>query len=110
MNPAYQIPVTTAVMVAVIVVVRFKKLINKFRESGTTSPRTAKTLADLNIYPRRMFNRLLRRGVINEAGSERYYLNEGNLDEYNQVRRIRVMIIFGVLILLFLLELFVLKF
>jgi hypothetical protein len=110
MNPASQIPVTTAAMVAVIIAVQFKKLIASFRNSGTTSPKTAKTLEDLNIHPRRMFRRLLNRGVINEAGSARYYLNEANLEEYNQVRRIRVMIIFGVLILLFLLELFVLKF
>jgi hypothetical protein len=110
MNPASQIPATTAAIVAILVLAQFKKLINRFRNSGATSPKTAKTLEDLNIYPRRMFRRLLNRGVINEAGSGRYYLNEGNLEEYKQVRRIRMIIIFGILILLFLMGIFVFKY
>jgi hypothetical protein len=110
MNPASQIPVTTAAIVAVIVVVKFKKLINRFRDSGTTSSQAAKTLEELKIHPRRLFRRLLNRGVISEAGSGRFYLHEGNLDEYNQMRRIRVMIVFGILIILFLIELFILKY
>jgi len=110
MNPATQIPAITAALIVVLMAAKFKKLIKSFRNSGTTSPRTAKTLEDLNIHPRRMFRRLLNRGVINEAGSGRYYLNEANLDEYNQVRRIRVMIIFGILILLVLISVFVLKY
>lgn len=110
MNPASQIPVTTAAIVTVLILVQFKKLINSFRNSGTNSPKTAKTLEDLNIHPRRMFRRLLNRGVINEASAGRYYLNETNLDEYRQGRRIRVMIIIGILILLFLMGVFVFKF
>lgn len=110
MNPGVQIPIWIAVLVVVMVAAKFKKLINSFRNSGTTSSRTSKTPEELKIRPDRLFRRLLNRGVINEAGSGRYYLNEGNLDEYNQVRRIRVMIIFGALILLFLLSLFVLKY
>lgn len=109
MNPGAQIPVSTAIIVVVIVAAQFRKLISRFRDSGTTSPRTAKTIEELNIRHMRMFKRLLNRGVINEAGSGRYYLNETNLDEYHQARRIRVMIILGILILLFLIALFVFK-
>jgi hypothetical protein len=109
MNPASQIPATTAAMAAVVIAVQFKKLIASFRNSGTTSPKTAKTLEDLNIHPRMMFRRLLNRGVINEAGSAKYYLNEANLEEYNQVRRIRILIIMGILIILVLIGVFVLK-
>ena len=110
MNPATQIPAITAALIVVLMAAKFKKLIKSFRNSGTTSPRTAKTLEDLNIHPRRIFRRLLNRGVINEAGSGRYYLNEANLDEYNKVRRIRMIIIFGILILLVLISVFVLKY
>jgi hypothetical protein len=110
MNPGVQIPVWISVIVAVMIAAKFKKLINSFRNSGTTSSRTSKTPEQLRIKPDRIFRRLLNRGVIKEAGSGRYYLNEGNLDEFNQVRRIRAMIIFGVLILLILLSLFVLKY
>jgi hypothetical protein len=110
MNPGAQIPVWTATLVVILILAKFRRLINSFRNSGSTSSRTAKTLEDMNIRPDRIFRRLLNRGVISEAGSGRYYLNEANLDEYNQVRRIRVMIIFGVLILLLLLTVFVLKF
>jgi len=107
MSPSIQIPVITAAIVTVILLVKFKKLINRFRDSGTISPRTAKALEDLNIFPRRMFYRLLRWGIINEAGSAKFYLNERNLEEYYQLRRIRIIIIFGILIILILVDLLI---
>jgi hypothetical protein len=109
MNPGAQIPVWIATIVVVLVLAKFKRLLNSFRNSGTTSLKTSKTLEDLKIRPDRIFRRLLNRGVINEAGSGKYYLNEANLDEYNQSRKIRVMIIFGILIILFLMAIFIFK-
>jgi hypothetical protein len=110
MNPGAQIPVWIAAIAVVLVIAKFKKLMNSFRNSGATSSRASKTLEDLNIRRDRIFRRLLNRGVIKEAGSGRYYLSEENLDEYIQTRRIKVMIIFCVLILLLLLTVFVFKF
>ena len=47
MNPGPQIPVWIAAIVVVLVLAKFKRLINSFRNSGTTSSRTSKTLEDL---------------------------------------------------------------
>lgn len=110
MNPASQIPVSTAAIAAVIIIAQFKKLINRFQHSGATSPKTAKTLEELSVKPRRMFRRLLNKGVISHAGAEKYYLNETNLQEYNQYRRIKIIIVFAILIALFLIGIFVLKY
>jgi hypothetical protein len=109
MNPAVQIPAFVATFVTIMIVAKFKKLIRKFQESGTTSPKTAKTLQELRINPRFMFNRLVRRGIINEAGSGRYYLNESGLDNYNQSRKIRVIIVLAIIIILVLVGMFMSK-
>jgi len=107
MTSTYHIPIFVTVMIAIIVAAKFKKLINKFIDSGTTTPKTAKTLEYLNLKPRLIFKRLLNRGVIIETGSERYYLNEEHLAEYNKTRRVRMMIFIGVLIILIILDLIV---
>ena len=107
MTSTYHIPIFVAVMIAIIVAAKFKKLINKFIDSGTTTPKKANTLEYLNLKPRLIFKRLLNRGVIIETGSERYYLNEEHLAKYNKIRRVRMMIIIGVLIILIILDLIV---
>jgi len=84
-------------MVAVIVIVRFKRFINRFRETGTTSPQTAKTLEELNLKHRFIFKRLLMRNVLIETYADRYYLDEQNLLKYNNKRR---MIMFTVILAL----------
>lgn len=109
MTPTYHIPIFIAVFVFVIVAAKFKKLVNKFLDSGTTLPRTAKTLEVLNIKPGLMFKRLINKGVIIESGVERYYLNEENLAEYNKARRVRMIIFIGFLIILILFDVMVLS-
>jgi hypothetical protein len=108
MTATYHIPVFVAVMVAIIVAAKFKKLVNKFIDAGATTPKAAKTPEVLNIRPGLMFKRLMNRGVIIESGPERYYLNEENLVEYKKARRVRMMIILGALILLILLDVIIL--
>jgi hypothetical protein len=82
-------------MTAVIVAVKFRKMISRFLDSGTTSPRNAKTLQELNIRAGLMFSRLLKREVIIEPVPGRYYLNEENLATYRHSRRIMALIILG---------------
>jgi len=91
MTATYHIPIFVAVMVAIIVAAKFKKLVNIFIDLGATTPKTSKTLEVLNIKPRLMFKRLVNRGVIIESGPERYYLNAENLVEYKKARRVRMM-------------------
>jgi hypothetical protein len=110
MTSTYHIPVFVAVMVAIIVAAKFKKLVNKFIDAGVTTPKAAKTLEVLNIRPGLMFKRLMNRGVIIESGPERYYLNEENLVEYHQKRRFRILIFLGIIIILILLDVFIMNY
>jgi hypothetical protein len=110
MTSTYHIPVFVAVMVAIIVAAKFKKLVNKFIDAGVTTPKAAKTLEVLNIRPRMMFKRLMNRGVIIESDPERYYLNAENLVEYKKARRVRMMIFIGVMVILIILDVIVLNY
>jgi uncharacterized membrane-anchored protein len=98
------------IIVAVIVVIRFHRFISRFKDSGTTTPKTAKTLEELNLKRRLIFNRLLYRRVLIEISSERYYLNEENLIEYYKARRIRMIVISGILILIILIDALVMNY
>ena len=65
-------------MIVLIVVARRKILIDKFRKTNTTTANAAKTLDELNVSRRLMFNRLIMRGAIVEVNGK-YYLDEQNL-------------------------------
>jgi hypothetical protein len=89
------------IIVAVIIVVKIKKLIQRFMDTGTTSPPTAKTPEELNIRTSNLFQRLLRRKVLVETYANRFYLDEEALQEYNNNRRkimITVILIIALLI------------
>ena len=94
------------IMMVIIVMVRINRLINQFKETGTISYQSAKTLEELSIKPRFIFNRFVKREVIIEATNERFYLNLDNLKIYSKERRVRMLVISGILILIMLIETF----
>jgi len=94
------------VMIVIIIVIRFKKIINQFKVTGTTTPRAAKTLLELNIRNSLIFKNLVRRNVIVEISPDRFYLQEDHLDEYIRARRMRMLLTIGILILLILIDTF----
>jgi hypothetical protein len=98
------------VMVVLIIVIRTKKIINRFINSGTVTPGSAKTLYELNIRNSLILNKLVRRNVIVEISPERFYLHGDNLEKYYSARRTRILIIIGILILLILIDGFFLSF
>ena len=87
-------------IIAVIIVIKIRKIIQRFIETGTTSPPVAKTPEELNIRPRNIFYRLVRRKVLVETYSNRYYLDEEVLGEYNNTRRKIMYIVILILALL----------
>jgi hypothetical protein len=109
MTPTFHIPSFVAVMVAIIVAAKFRKIIRRFIDSGTTSPGTSKTWVELNLRRGLMFKRLINRGVIIETNPERYYLHLENLAEYNNRRRKLILIFLAVLIVLILLDVILLS-
>ena len=94
------------VMVAIFVAMKKRKLIRRFKNSGTTSERNAKTLAVLGINRRLFFNRMLKHGVIIHVNGK-YYLDEQKLSEYNNNRRLIIIpLIILVLVLLVFLDIY----
>lgn len=91
------------VIVAAIVVIKKRILISIFKNSDTTTSRNAKTLEELKISRRLLFNRFVNNGVIIEVNGK-YYLDEQNLVEYNTKRR---MILIPVVIVLLILVIFI---
>ncbi|MEI8048878.1 MAG: hypothetical protein ACOYMF_14605 [Bacteroidales bacterium] len=97
------------IVVPIILAVKFKNIISMFRNTGTTNPQNAKTLEELNLRPRIIFYRLVKRGVLIETISERYYLHEDNLREYSTERRTAIILFLVFLISLVLLDAFVMN-
>jgi hypothetical protein len=97
-------------LIAVIIVVRIRKYISRFSETGTTSPATAKTLEELNLKQRLIFYRLLRRKVIIESSPKRYYLHEENLISYNNTRRMIMLVVILIIATVILLDFLYLNF
>ena len=91
------------VLIPLIVAMNVRKNINRFRNTGTTTPQASKTPEELNLRRSLIFQRLQRRNVIIETSPGRYYLHEDNLAEYVKAKRTLVLIIFAVLILILLL-------
>lgn len=86
------------IIVVILIMVKFRNIINSFINSSTTNASTAKTLDELNVRRGGIFNRLQKRGVIIEVMANRYYLNEENLAKYNEKRR--KIAIFSLLVLI----------
>jgi hypothetical protein len=89
-------------MTPLIIALKIRKIIKKFKDSQTTTPQTAKSLDEINIKRRFIFNRLLKNKVIIEVNFDRYYLNEANIKDYNKRRRRKVIIAISLLLLIFL--------
>ena len=86
------------IIVAIIIVVKTRKLINRFRNSGAVNEKNAKTLEELKINRRLIFNKYLNRGIIIET-NKKYFLNEQNLIDYRTTKRMILIPIVVVLIL-----------
>jgi hypothetical protein len=73
-------------------------LINKFRNTNTTTAQAAKTLEELRVSRRLMFNKFLMRNIIVEVNGK-YYLNEQNLIDF-RAKKSKILIPFIILILI----------
>ena len=74
------------IIIAIIIVVRTRKLINRFKNSGAINEKNAKTLEELKISRRFIFRKYLFHDVIIELNNK-YYLNEQNLNDYRTKKR-----------------------
>jgi hypothetical protein len=90
------------IIIVIIVVVRTRKLINRFKISGAINEKNSKTLEELKINRRLIFRKYLFHEVIIEFNNK-YYLNEQNLKDYITKKRIIIIpIIIVILVSIFL--------
>ncbi len=72
--------------VAGVILGRERRMVNRLRMAGATSPTQARTLEELGLAEGLVLHRLRDRAVIRQASPERYYLDEPS---WNAVRRTR---------------------
>jgi hypothetical protein len=71
---------TLPLLVAIFIVIRNRKFINKFRDTNTTSTETAKTLEELNVGKWILFAKLNKSGVLVEVGGDITWTNKNSLN------------------------------
>lgn len=84
---------------AAIIISIQNKIIRKFRITGTTNPKSAKTIEDLGIRHQLLFNKLVRKGVIVQNGNK-YYLDEQRTDEFFRQRRLTILTVLAIVLVL----------
>jgi predicted transcriptional regulator len=69
------------------VAAQFRKIVRLFQTHEAYSSSTARTTEELGVRHNLIFRRLVRKGVIIESGSGKYYLYKDRLEQYTQMRR-----------------------
>ena len=70
-----------------------RRIVQAFRLAGATRPDAARSLAELRLTGDRWVERLERDEVIRMTSPGMYYLDEAVLDEYEQLRRRRAIVV-----------------
>ena len=78
---------------------RQKRIVAAFRTAGATSPEGATTAVALRVHQGLAFRILRRRGVLREAGAERFYLDEAQWADHRSTRRKIALAIVGTVLL-----------
>jgi len=97
------------IIIEIIVIIKRRILINRFRDTNTTAAFTAKTLEELNLSRQLSFYKLFIRNIIVEVNGK-YYLDEQKLIEYRSKRIMILIPVLFILILLIFLDIFLTKY
>ena len=88
-------------MSGAVVVMHQNRLMRRFRDAMATTPKSARTLAEIGCRNSWTFRRMAARGVFIETSDGRYYMDE-DAARWFVKRRWRVMVVFlAAVILLF---------
>ena len=74
------------IIIALIVLIKTRSLVNIFKNSGAINEKNAKTLDELKISRKIIFRKYLFHKVIIEFNNK-FYLNEQNLKDYRTKKR-----------------------
>lgn len=77
-------------MSAAVILIRQRRLIQRFRDEVAISPPAARTLAQLNVRQGWLFRRLANSGVFVQVSGERWYLDEDAWLRYQRRRWVRI--------------------
>ena len=72
---------------AVIILAKQKRYIRAFREANAIDESRAVTLSEICQKPSFIYQRLVKQGVIDRAGNDRYYLDEVKEEELRKRRK-----------------------
>ena len=73
------------------VVMHQNRLMRRFRDAGSTSPKSAVALADIGCRNSWVFRRMAARGVFVETGEGRFYMDEDAARLFVEARRRRML-------------------
>ncbi len=88
---------------ATIIIIRRKRLVRRFRETGAIDREHAVNLEALGERRSWIFNQMVRHNVFLPAGNDRYFMDERAAVEFLRQRRSRALFMAGIFALLFLL-------
>ena len=82
------------------VVMHQNRLMRRFQDAEVTSPKSAKSLADMGCRNSWIFRRMVVRGVFVETGDGRFYMDENAAQVFVKMRRRRMLTFFVVAIVI----------
>ncbi len=85
---------------AAVIIRKEREIVERFTEAGAVSPSSARSSSDLGVHERFAWIRLVERGVIREAASGTYYLDEPTWVALRQRRRRVALVLMIVLVVL----------
>lgn len=85
---------------AEVVIVKQKRMMRRFTESGAVSPQTAKTLEELDCRDSFLFRRMAAAGVFRRTEEGKYYLDERAAAEFRGRQKTRILIAMLIALLL----------
>jgi hypothetical protein len=78
-------------MSAGFIIAKQNQYLRRFQEAGAVSPETARSLEQVGCRDSRMFQRLVRREVIRQAATGKYYLDVEAAQVFRKARRERAL-------------------
>jgi hypothetical protein len=88
-------------MNAAAIILKQNRLMRQFRVAGATSPATARTPEDIGCRLGWIFRRMVARSVFIPIGDGKFYMDEDATSSFVQRRRIKAIVLLGVILLVF---------
>jgi ABC-type multidrug transport system permease subunit len=85
-----------------VIAAQMKKIITSFQLRGAVHPDRAVSPESIGVRRNFLFRRLVFRGVLKEVTTDRFYLDAEKLAEFNALRRKKIFVVLGILLVIFL--------